>query len=149
MAYTKSWATIRIVDAYGRSKRKLVELKSLDPAQAELDADNVYSAYSNVINGHPISMVVSGEKTYAGAAGAGSNVDTGVTMACQLFGRPERASLKWPTPDPAILNADGTVNLANAQVIAVQDLYVDGIGQVAYLSDGESITGFVSGSLDK
>jgi len=149
MAYDKSYCSIRILDAYGRSKRKKVELKSLDSAQAELDADNVYTAYAGVINGHAISMTVSGEKTYAGAAGAGSNVDTGVTMSCQLANRPERAALKWPTPDPTILNGDGTVDLSNAAVVAVRDLYVDGVGQVAYLSDGESITGFISGSLDK
>ena len=149
MAYDKTWATLRVRDAYNRTKRKEVQVKSLDSAQAELDADNIQATYAAVMNGHIFSMVTSGEKVYAGAAGAGSNVDTGVTMSCQLDGRSEKAALKWPTPDPAILNPDGTVDLTNAQVIAVQDMYRDIIGQVAYLSDGESITEFLSGKLDK
>lgn len=149
MAYDKTWVSLRVLDAYGRSKRKSVEVKSLDASQAELDADNIQAAFQNVMIGHIISATTSGEKTYAGAAGAGANVDTGVTMSCQLDGRPERASLKWPTPDPAILNADGTVDLANAQVVVVQDLFVAGIGNVALLSDGENITSFISGKLDK
>lgn len=149
MAYDKSWQTLRVTDAYNRTKVKKVELKSLDAAQAELDGDNVHTAYQNAMAGFIGSAIVSGEKIYAGAPTAGSNVDTGVTIQCQLSGRPEKASLKWPTPLPDYINVDGSVDIADPLVAAISALYEAGVGQVAYLSDGESISGFVSGSLDK
>lgn len=149
MAYERMYVTMTIRDAYNRSKTKTVELVTVDGAQAELDADIIQAAYQNVMNGHILKAQVNGLLEYPGVAAAGANVDTGVTMSCQLADRSEKASLKWPTPDPTIINADGTVNLADVNVIAVQNLYVALATNVARLSDGEAITQFLSGKLDK
>jgi hypothetical protein len=148
MAYDRSGVTLLYVDAYSRRKTKQVQLVSVDPAQAETDALLVASTYANVTVGGIIKATIRGDIDLAGVAGAGSNIDTGVTVTCQLADRPEKASNKWPMPDPAIINPDGTLDLTNAEVIAVENLYVTP-GNIALLSDGEAIDGFISGRLDK
>jgi len=147
MAYEKCFVTMSVEDSFSRVKTKRVELVTTDSTQAEIDAAFVVQTYQAAIDGLITKWAVTGENYVAGPAGP-SNVDTGVTMSCQLAGRAEKAANKWPTPDTAYINIDGTVDLANALVVAVQNLYV-APGGVARLSDGETITGFVSGKLDK
>jgi hypothetical protein len=149
MAYDKCYVTMRVVDAYGRTKTKRVDLVATDAALAETAAATVIGAFASVMEGHIASATISGMNDYAGAAAAGSNVDTGVTVSCQLAGRPERAPLKWPTPDPAIFNGDATLNLGNAAVQAVEALFVTATPAIATISDGETIDSFLSGKLDK
>jgi hypothetical protein len=149
MAYDNAFVTMRVLDAYGRTKSKRVGLVSTDATQGETDKATIIGAYAAVMDGHIMSSTYSGQDDHAGSPVAGSNVDTGVTVSCQLAGRPERAPLKWPTPKAAIINPDGTLDLTNVAVQAVEALYVTATPAIATLSDGETIDGFVSGMLDK
>jgi hypothetical protein len=149
MAYDNAFVTMRVLDAYGRTKSKRVGLVSTDATQGETDKAAIIAAYAAVMDGHIMSSTYSGQDDHAGSPVAGSNVDTGVTVSCQLAGRPERAPLKWPTPKAAIINPDGTLDLTNVAVQAVEALYVTATPAIATLSDGETIDGFVSGMLDK
>jgi hypothetical protein len=147
MAYDVTFTTLTIEDTYGRTKSKRVEMVTSDAAQAEIDMGVIISTYANVMNGFVRKAVMNGALEFAGAVPAGVNIDTGMTISCQLAGRSARAALKVPTPDPAVINADGTVNLADVNVAALEALYQ--AAGIARLSDGEAITGFVSGTLDK
>lgn len=148
MAYDGSYVTFRIRDAYGRTKSKKVELYSQDAAQMETDAALIAAELQEVMDGHIESYFVTGVNNIAGTPVAGSNVDTGVTVSC-LMADTSKAALKWPTPKAAIFNPDGSLDLTNADVIDVEALFQAGLGQVAYLSDGETLDSFLSGSLDK
>ena len=86
---------------------------------------------------------------YAGTPDAGSNVDAGVTIKCLLDGRPVHATLKYPMPLASHILPDGTLDLSVAAIQDLADMYKTGIGGIARLSDGEAITDFVSGKLDK
>lgn len=147
MAYDKQYMTITFEDAYGRTKTKSVELVTTDPAQAEIDAGLIAAAYQAATDGIIRKWTVNSEKVFSGPATA-SNVDTGVTMSAQLFGRSEKAYLKWPMPKAAYILSGGVVDTANALVTAIEALYQNPT-QIALLSDGESIVDFLSGLLDK
>lgn len=149
MAYNKVFTTLRIRDSYNRTKSKKVALVTTDATQAETDAALVAAAFQNAIDGHIDAAFVTGVEEYAGSPVAGSNVDTGVTVSCQLAGRPEKAALKWPTPKATTLNPDGTLDLTDGLVQAIEALFVTATPAIATLSDGETIDGFLSGSLDK
>lgn len=149
MAYDRAQTTLRFTDVYNRHKTKQVEMASLDATQGELDAIIIRNAYAGVTLASVDKAVYRGELSFPGAAQAGANIDTGVTVSCQLAGRPEKASNKWPCPDPAIINPDGTLDLTNADVVVIETLYQTAGLNVARISDGEAITGFISGSLDK
>lgn len=149
MAYDSSHVTLTIEDAYARTKQKRVELVSVDAAQMEIDSGVAVTTYQGVMEGIIRKASVVGDMAYAGPVPAGVNIDTGVTCSVQLDGRPEKASLKWPTPLPSLFLGDGTLNTADALVVAVQDMYGTGVGGIARLSDGEAISSIISGKLDK
>ncbi len=147
MAYDKAFVSMVFEDQYGRQSTVRRELVSVDPAQCELDALAIAAAYDAATGGIIRKVTVNGEASFAGPAAAG-NIDTGVTMRAQLDGRPEKAATKWPMPLDAYILSGGVVDTANALVVAVQNLFVTP-GNIALLSDGEAITGFISGVLDK
>lgn len=149
MAYDKVHVTLTIEDAYSRTKQKRVEMVTTDPAQSELDGIAIGAVYQGVMEGIIRYTDTVGRQSYAGPVPAGVNIDTGVTCSVQLDGRPEKASLKWPTPLPSLFLPDGTLNVADAAVVAVQDMYGTGLGGIARLSDGEAISSIISGKLDK
>lgn len=147
MAYDKTFVAITYEDEFGRQTTRRIEMVSVDPAQAELDALAIAAAYDAATGGIIRKVVVQGEMTYAGPAAAG-NIDTGVTMRAQLFNRPERAATKWPMPLTSYIGGGGVVNVADPLVAAIEALYANPTN-VALLSDGESIVDFISGTLDK
>lgn len=148
MAYDKMWCTLTWEDVHGRYKTKRIEMATVDATQAEIDAQAIAAAYEAATEGIVRKAIVSGEMRYAGPASAGSNVDTGVTCTVQLSLRPDRAYLKWPMPMDSYILPGGVVNVADALVQAVQNLYIP-LSGVAKLSDGETIDSILSGLLDK
>lgn len=149
MAYDRSWLTMTVVDAYNRRKTKRVELASTDPAQMEIDAALLIAAFVDLMQGHVISASVTGANDYAGAAAAGANVDTGVTVSAQLTGRPNKATLKWPTPLPGLFDTNGNLDLTDVRVTLLESYFQTVTPAIAELSDGETIVDFLSGKLDK
>lgn len=146
MSYNRTWVTLTFIDGRNRTKTKTVEMVTNDAATAETAGDAVYAAYAAVTQGAISKFVVSGEKLPVASPGATSNVDAGVTVSCALLGGGKAAN-KWPMPTEAIINADGSLDLADLDVVAVQTLYE--AGETAHLSHGQSITSFLSGQLDK
>lgn len=149
MAYDKVFMTMRVLDAYNRTKGKRVDLVKVDPTLIGADVDTIRNAYQGGMDGHILSTIVSGENFYAGSALPGANIDTGVTITAQLSGRPQKATLKYPTPKAVTINPDGTVDLGSVLVQAIRNLYMTTGPAIATLSDGETIDGFISGRLDK
>ena len=89
---------------------------------------------------------MSGAKFPVSAPAAGSNVDSGVTVSCSLAAG-GKAALKWPMPDPTLINPDGSLDLTAEAVTNLEDGYK--AGGEALISDGEIVTAFISGKLDK
>lgn len=147
MAYDRMRTVLTVEDTFGRRKNKTVDLKTTDAAQGEIDGGTVVTTYANVMEGVIRKATIAGDLTWATVVPAGVNIDTGCTASCQLAGRPEKAALKWPTPLPSLFLPDGTLNVSDAAVVALSAIY-EAAG-IATLSDGESITGILSGSLDK
>jgi len=146
MSYNECWVTFTFEDAYGRTKSKRVELVTTVAATAELDADAMFAVYDAVTEGGISKYVVSGAKFPVSAPAAGSNVDSGVTVSCSLAAG-GKAALKWPMPDPTLINPDGSLDLTAEAVTNLEDGYK--AGGEALISDGEIVTAFISGKLDK
>ena len=148
MAYDKISVTITFEDTYGRRKRKEVEMVTDDAATAEIDAASIATAYDAATDGFVRRYQVNSVNEFEGAVGAGINADSGVTCTCQLNGRPERASLKWPMPLLAMFLPDGRLNTTHASIVALEGIYAPTTG-IATLSDGEEVDSILSGQLDK
>lgn len=79
---------------------------------------------------------------------AGSNVDVGGTVSGLLTdGNGKKGSLKIPGIIPAAVAADGTLDLTNGLLAAYLDNF-EPAGD-CYISDGETVTTWVKGALDK
>jgi len=147
MAFDKTYVLMTLEDQYGRQSSKRVQLVTDDAAQAEIDAGLVAAAYSAAMGGIVRKWTLQGVYEFAGPAAPG-NIDTGVTIRAQLDGRSDKAATKWPMPLSDYLQAGGTVDVDDALVQAIEGLY-QSPGNIALLSDGEAITEFISGTLDK
>jgi len=148
MAYDSSYVTLRFRDAYGRTKTKRVELYSQDAEDMEAAAAVIAAEFQEVSDAHIETYFVTGVNNVAGSPAAGSNIDAGVTVSC-LMEDTSKAALKWPCPTSDIIASDGSLILTDADVIDVEELFQSGVGQVALLSDGETVVDFLSGQLDK
>lgn len=149
MAYDKVFTNLIFEDSWGRRKRKRVEMVTTDAATAETDGLALKVVYDGVSDGVIRYADIVGHFEFADVVPAGVNVDTGCTAQVQLDGRPERATLKWPTPSASLFLAGGVLNTADAAVVTLADTYGTGLGGIARLSDGEAISSILSGKLDK
>lgn len=147
MATDRTFINLVFEDSLGRRKRKRIEMVQTDLSLVEADANVIVAAFEAATKGIVREYSVVGEYFVPGPASA-SNVDTGVTMSAQLSGRPEKAAFKWPMPEDAYILPGGIVDTSNVLVTDIQALFQAGTG-ICLLSDGESIEGFYSGTLDK
>lgn len=137
-----------LADSYGRQTRKRIEVET----QTLLgDYENVANALAADLQNVTdlqllrIDLVVSMAESFAGVAG--SNIDVGATFSGYLQGGDgKKASLKLPGIKASLVASDGTVPITGN----VSD-YLDNwltAGDLM-LSDGETISAWISGSLDK
>lgn len=137
---------ITMVDDYGRTLGKGVE--TLDTVIAT--AITHVGAYLTALNA--VSDAGWSKQDYLAAGvvtqapGAGANRDVGATLKVTLDNG-KHYPFRIPMPKAAIINADGSVDVADADVLALIALFET----AGYLrvSDGNFITAVLSGSLDK
>jgi hypothetical protein len=135
-----------MVDDYGRSLSKGVE--TVDTVIAT--AITHVSAYLTALNAvsdagwQKQDYLAAGVITQAPVAGA--NRDTGATIKVTLDNGKNYA-FRVPMPKTTIINPDGSVDVGNADVLALIALFET----AGYLrvSDGNYVTAVLSGSLDK
>lgn len=137
--------SVGYIDSYTRRGNKRFQLDAIDFATALTNAGVFVTALEGAMGGDIESYKVAQETANADTPTAESNKDAGITISCDLGGG-KRAALKIPTPETAYLNPDGTVDMANALITAVETEYVAG---KVLISDGETVLDFLSGKLDK
>lgn len=137
--------TVGYIDFYKRRGTKRFQLEAIDFPTALTNAGVFVTALEGAMGANIESYKVAQETANSDSATAASNKDAGITISCDLGGG-KRAALKIPTPEDAYLNPDGTVDLTNALITAVEADYLSG---KVLISDGETVLDFLSGKLDK
>lgn len=144
--------SLTMIDAYGRNRSMVLEA-----VEVALLVDQV-TALENVIN--QLAAVtdlglIRADLIYVGkgtpfAVTAGANRDTGATFSGLIYaGDGKKASAKVPGIKPALVNADGTITLTQADVEDWIELYAEATPHSLLLSDGETIDSWLRGTLDK
>jgi len=112
---------------------------------ARLVADNILSAAQNLTTAWVVKELLTEGDAVAGAAGATSNVDEGLTWQFDLGGG-KRASINFPSPVLSVVNTDRSVDLLDPLVVALLDIYTNGD---IFVSDGELVLSVIKGQLDR
>lgn len=147
------YLSLTLADDYGRTTRKLIELE----VQVLL-ADYVTLAAAFMTHLEAVTdlgvircdLVIDDVDT-GFALTAGANVDVGATFAGYIYGggNGKKASLKLPGIKAAMLNGDGTVDLADAAIVSFLAYWLQATPNDMLLSDGEKISSWIRGKLDK
>jgi len=137
------------LDNFGRTGSKEVELNTTDPATAVTDAATVLAAFDALMAGGIRSARLTVPVSYTSTTpDAEANRDTGLTFSCILEGGTgKRGVLKIPAPKTSVIGAGDSVDLTDALVTGVLDLY-SGVVKTCLLSDGEQVDVFTEGHLD-
>ena len=139
-------ARITMVDDYGRSLTKGVETLDTVIATAMTHVTAYLTALNLVSDAgwQKQDYLAAGVITQAPTAGA--NRDVGATIKVTLDNG-KNYPFRIPMPKAAIINADGSVDVADADLLALIALFET----AGYLrvSDGNYITAVLSGALDK
>ena len=138
--------SLEAIDAYGRVTNKRFGNDRSLVADALTDAAALVTAFMGVSLAGTVKHSVTVETAAANAATAGANIDAGGTIHTTLADGTGYA-LKIPAIDPALVNADGSIDLADEAVIAYVALFKSG-GHFT-VSDGELIASTRYGELDR
>ena len=137
--------SVSMVDAFGRNKTKRFQLEEVDYATAMASATGFVQDLLDVSLMGMTSFSLATKVANISAAEAGANVDVGATITA-LKADGDKAPLKIPHPLPAAINPDGTIDLTETAMAAFLANYTSGN---VLISDGETVTSFLSGKLDK
>lgn len=132
-------------DAYQRKTTKKIDLVVADLAAAQARTVTLLDAFATLMDAKVLKYSLAQETTYSDALEPGANIDVGVTISCDLGGG-KTAALKIPSFDVTAINPDGSLDLTDARVTALQTEYLSGEPRI---SDGEIVLGFLSGKLDQ
>lgn len=142
--------SVTMIDDYGRTTKRVyeietqVDLATYTAAVAALLVDIQAVSDLGVVRA---DLILDGI-TAGYAVTAGANVDVGATFSGLIDGgNGKKASLKLPGIKAAVVNADGTVDLTDADVIAYLANWLTAGDYM--LSDGETISSWLRGTLDK
>jgi hypothetical protein len=135
-----------MVDDYGRSLTKGVETVETVIATAITDIGAYLTALHAVSDAGWQKQDYLAAGVVSQAPGAGANRDTGATIKVTLDNGKNYA-FRIPMPAASIINVDGSVDVGDADVLALIALFETG-GKLR-VSDGNYVTAVLSGSLDK
>jgi hypothetical protein len=133
------------VDAYQRRGTKRYELDTLDFTAALARAATLATALGNLMEADILKYTVGQEVPYTDTVVAGANRDEGITLSADL-GAGKTAAIKIPTPVNTVINPDGTVDITDGLITALETEY---LSTEVLVSDGEVVLDFLSGKLDK
>lgn len=135
-----------LVDAYARNSTKRFEGEATTLAQAQTDATALLADLAAVTLMGTYKRTFSVSESVSEAVETGANVDAGGTLHCRLSNGKQYA-LKIPAIDPALVNADGSINIA---ATAITDYVANFQTAGAYtVSEGNVITEILYGELDR
>lgn len=137
--------TIALRDAFTRRTSKRFDLEAADHATAMTNAAAFLVEFEDVTGAEVLKYSVAEAVDGADTPTALSNVDAGITIACDL-GSGKSASLKIPAPEMGFIDPDGTVDMTDIAITSLETFFTDG---KVLISDGETVVDFLSGKLDK
>lgn len=137
---------ITMVDDYGRSQSKGVETVDTVIATAITHVTAYLSALNVVSDAGWQKQDYLADGVITEAPTAGANRDTGATIKVTLDNG-KNYPFRIPMPKAAIINPDGSVDVGDADVLALIALFET--AGFLRVSDGNYITAVLSGSLDK
>lgn len=137
--------TLSYEDAYERRGSKSFTLSAIDYPTALTNAISFLTALANLMMADILKYSVATEFVYTDTVDALANRDEGATISCDLGGG-KKAALKIPTPVKTIFNSDGSVDMTDGLITALESEYLAGN---VLISDGETVLDFINGKLDK
>lgn len=138
--------TLGMSDAYGRTTTRSFKVEAADFATAQGVVTAFIPDYQAATQLQVYKSELTDKQLYAGAPQGGANKDEGMTISCELASEPgKKASLQVPGPVDAIRNVDGTIDIANAIMTALEANFTGG---GVTISDGEEVNTFIKGTLD-
>lgn len=140
--------SILFKDAFNRKTRRQLSFEALDFLTAQAEMAAVVSAYAAMCEAGIVSSRVWEDTDVATVIVAGSNIDEGATFSWELntLLSGKKAATKVPAPNKVIFDANGSMDLTNALVLAVETVFLNGIVQI---SEKETPVDLLSGKLDK
>jgi hypothetical protein len=139
--------TFTILDSYGRTTTRTYTNTSALIADALSDSATMVSYLEGLslgaVSKYGVAQVV---PVASPAPEALANNDAGATLHCRMENS-KLVGLKLPAIDPGLVNSDGTVDLTSGAVTDFVSAFATGAHW--RISEGNYITGIVSGELDK
>ena len=143
--------SLTMVDDYGRSSSRSFEMVDATLAAALTDLTALRTALTALSDAGYTAENLSEKTTLNVAPVADANIDTGVTVRVRLNDG-SVGVVKIPSPKAAKINADGTIDPADTDLVAFFDLL--GLDEpttpaVATIYNGKKVTKILSAKLDR
>lgn len=147
------YLSLTLLDGFDRVTTKRIEFQDnllladyiLDANQFMVDLDAVTDL--QILRA---SMVLQDGLSLPAKDPTGSNVDVGGTFVGFVEGGAgKKATFKVPGIDLALVGEQGTIDITQVAVETLLNHFVDGSTEDFYLSDGEEIDAWITGTLDK
>jgi len=138
--------TFTLQDAYARrTTRRYANDRTL-LADASTDVTAMIGYLEALSNCAVVKVVIGAPTTYATSPAAGANVDAGATIHVRLDNG-KLYPLHIPAVDTTIINADGSMDIADAIVTNFTGAF--GSGAHWTVSEGNTVDAVESGELDR
>jgi len=137
---------LTLKDAYNRTTRRSFKFDDLTLAGAVINVGLFVTAYQDITELQVVESRLTDVVTYAGAPGAGSNIDEGATFRAALDTPNKYASISVPGIIAAARGPLGVIDMTNADIVTWVGFYESGL---VTASDAETVTTIESGMLDK
>ena len=138
--------SLTLKDAYNRTTRRSFKFDDLTLAGAVVNVGLFVTAYQDITELQVVESRLTDVNTYAGAPGAGSNIDEGATFRAALDTPNKYASISVPGIIAAARGPNGVIDMANADIVTWVGFYESGL---VTASDAETVVTIESGMLDK
>ena len=140
-------AKLWMVDAYGRETTRTYGVNAADFATAESQLTAFVPLVQAVTMLHVYKARLSSDQLFAGVVTANANRDEGQTISAEIGGvTGKKGSIQLPGPTLAIRNPDGTIDLTDVAMTALETGFATNDIRV---SDGETVDSFIKSTLDK
>lgn len=147
------YLSVTLMDAYGRETSKRFEFQDkVLLADYVLNANGLLTDLAAVTDLEIIraSMVLTDGLSIPESGVEGSNIDVGATFSGFVEGGDgKKATLKVPGIKPAFVGPLGIIDVEDVTVAAFLEHWLEGDNDDFYLSDGETISDWIVGTLDK
>lgn len=138
--------TLGLSDAYGRTTTRSFKIDAVDFTTAQATVAALVPDYQAATELLVYKSELTDKQLYAGVVTAGANKDEGMTISVELATEQgKKASIQVPGPVESIRNPDGTIDITDAIMTALEANFVGGGVTV---SDGEDVSTFIKATLD-